>query len=69
MLTSKLKSPLFIRAPEIIKGSYDEKCDIWALGVISYLLLCGETPFGKFIDSLLSVFQELAFFSQFASLG
>ncbi|KAL7570217.1 hypothetical protein ACA910_020644 [Epithemia clementina (nom. ined.)] len=33
-------------APEIIQGHYDEKCDIWALGVITYLLLSGETPFG-----------------------
>lgn len=33
-------------APEVIRGSYDEKCDMWALGVITYLLLCGETPFG-----------------------
>jgi Ca2+-binding EF-hand superfamily protein len=33
-------------APEVIKGSYDEKCDIWAIGVIAYLLLSGETPFG-----------------------
>lgn len=33
-------------APEIIRGTYDEKCDIWALGVITYLLLSGETPFG-----------------------
>jgi len=33
-------------APEIIKGSYNEKGDIWAIGVITYLLLSGETPFG-----------------------
>lgn len=33
-------------APEIISGDYDEKVDIWALGVITYLLLSGETPFG-----------------------
>ncbi|KAL7577966.1 hypothetical protein ACA910_007588 [Epithemia clementina (nom. ined.)] len=33
-------------APEIIQGNYDEKCDMWALGVITYLLLSGETPFG-----------------------
>ena len=33
-------------APEVIRGQYDEKGDIWALGVITYLLLSGETPFG-----------------------
>ena len=33
-------------APEIIRGSYDEKSDVWAIGVITYLLLSGETPFG-----------------------
>lgn len=26
-------------APEILKGSYDEKCDIWAIGVITFMLL------------------------------
>ena len=43
--TQKVGTPYTV-APEIIKGSYDEKCDIWALGVITYLLLSGETPFG-----------------------
>jgi calcium-dependent protein kinase len=33
-------------SPEIIKGSYDDKCDIWAIGVLTYLLLCGDPPFG-----------------------
>ena len=33
-------------APDVIKGCYDEKCDIWSVGVIAFLLLCGETPFG-----------------------
>lgn len=26
-------------APEIFKGSYDFKCDIWAIGVLAYMLL------------------------------
>lgn len=47
-------------APEIIKGNYDEKCDIWALGVITYLLLCGQTPFGGLDgESLLSVKEKI----------
>ena len=33
-------------APEVIRGSYDERCDVWAMGVITYLLLSGDPPFG-----------------------
>lgn len=33
-------------APEVIRGEYDERCDVWAIGVITYLLLSGDPPFG-----------------------
>ena len=33
-------------APEVIRGRYDERCDIWAIGVIAFLLLSGDPPFG-----------------------
>jgi len=35
-------------APEITSNCYlDEKIDMWALGVITYFLLCGYTPFDR----------------------
>ena len=32
-------------APELIQGKYNEKCDVWSIGVIMYLLIAGKLPF------------------------
>lgn len=33
-------------APEVFAGGYDEKCDVWGVGVILYSLISGVLPFG-----------------------
>jgi len=33
-------------APEVLGGSYDERVDIWAIGVLTFILLSGHSPFG-----------------------
>jgi len=37
-------TPMFM-APEVIKGNYDKRCDLWSLGVVAYQCLSGELPF------------------------
>ena len=40
-----LGSPIYM-APEIIqKEKYNDKVDIWSIGVITYMLLTGRNPF------------------------
>ena len=57
-LSLKVGTPYYI-APEILKGTYNDKCDMWSLGVIMYILLSGTPPFyGPDDQTILSRVKE-----------
>jgi len=43
-LTEKVGTPEYA-APEVAKGSYNEKCDIWSIGIVAYIICVGYQPF------------------------
>ncbi len=52
----------YYMAPEVLKGDYDKKCDVWSLGVVLYVMLCGYLPFtGDNTRELISKIKEGAF--------
>eukprot|EP01041_Mallomonas_annulata_P015615 gene15615-32979_t len=38
-------------APEVLEKNYSNKCDIWSIGVIAYMLVSGTPPFAGSDDS------------------
>ena len=57
LLETVCGTPTYV-APEILtEEGYNEKADIWAVGVIMYILLCGHPPFHSKVQKML--FQKI----------
>eukprot|EP00929_Paragymnodinium_shiwhaense_P078603 TRINITY_DN40764_c0_g1_i1.p1 TRINITY_DN40764_c0_g1~~TRINITY_DN40764_c0_g1_i1.p1 ORF type:complete len:521 (-),score=155.91 TRINITY_DN40764_c0_g1_i1:111-1673(-) len=52
-------------APEVLQKKYTNKCDIWSLGVTTYTLLNGRTPFNGTMGSIKADIRKGVFLFNF----
>ena len=55
-MNTKLGTPYYV-SPEVLDGKYDKRCDLWSIGVITFVLLSGEPPFHG--ENAAAVFKKI----------
>jgi len=55
-ITELVGTPYYV-APEVLNENYGQECDLWSLGVMSFLLLSGKLPF--MANSITAIFNKI----------
>ena len=65
----QIGTPFYV-APEIMKKEYDEKCDMWSVGITLYYIYFGFTPYGNDydVDSFMDKIYSNNFIFKFSNI-